>query len=433
MIVYNEAVIDRDQIVLDWNTYKVVKGKHSLWIPKVEHKIPWTFNGKIEAFQDWQKGRNAEAIRSLTFNDENPGFDQTTLESILNEYTIFQELAKVNMAPPIKEMFHIKNVISDFFPGTHYCDVRGVYGYVMADANTLEPGEWSFDRFIELFYDKMVWSDWTLDRTDRSKGKYGGALGDLKKANNVVNGYLIDIRRTIWDMMRWKDLDKNKVEEFKKMVEVESVEELKDMIARLSQFPHGQRKQNYQSYFLENEYVAGSRDTLSRMEIMQIPKEMDGLSVLDLGCNLGAVCCEAYRRGARKITGIDNEADYIECARALARHNGYSINYLVLDMMDITRTSGYLNSYYKDGPIDVIFALSLYKHVKGKLFELLDNLNFKVAIVESNNTGSTGSTGMETPHVQEMVKYMEQYNMKWKVIGKDITRSPRIIFKVTKE
>ena len=89
----------------------------------------------------------------------------------------------------------------------------------------------------------------------------------------MVNGYLIDCRRSVWDMMVWKDLDENKAEEFI-MVE-ENVEELKDMIARLSQFPPKQRKKQYQSYFLDGEYVAGSRDTLSRMDIMGIPEKMD--------------------------------------------------------------------------------------------------------------------------------------------------------------
>jgi len=424
MKIYNEAVIDGNQIVLDWNVYKLTKGKHSLWIPEIEYKIPWTFNGKIEAFKDWEKGRNAEYIRNFTFNDKNYSFDNKTIVSLLNEYTIFQELAKYDMAPPIKDIFYIKNVISDFFPGTYYCDVRGVYGYFMPNVKTLEKGKWDFDKFIELFYDKMIWSQWTLDRTDREKGKFGGALGDLKKANNVVNGYLIDIRRTIWDTMVLKNLDETKVKEF---VYMENVEELKEMIEKLSQFPHKQRKINYQSYFLNGEYIPGSRDTLSRMDVMKIPEDMSGLSVLDLGCNLGAICCESYRRGARKITGTDNEKDYIDCARALARHNGYSINYIVSDMMDTKTSSDYINSYYKE-PIDIIFALSLYKHVKGKLFELLNKLSWKVAYVESNNSPE----GIKTKHVMEMIEFMDQYNMKYEIIGKDTTRSPRIIFKVTK-
>lgn len=206
-----------------------------------------------------------------------------------------------------------------------------------------------------------------------------------------------------------------------------TVEELKEKISRLSQFPHGLRKQNYQSYFLNGKYIKGSRDTLKRMDVMKIPKDMTDKSILDLGCNLGSICCESYRRGAKKITGVDNEKDYIECARALALHNGYNINYMVMDMMDIRTSSLYLNDYYKE-PIDIIFALSLYKHVKGALFQLLDKLQWKVAYVESNNSPD----GLETLHVKEMIQYMDQYKMKWEVIGKDNTRSPRIIFKAKK-
>ena len=35
-----------------------------------------------------------------------------------------------------------------------------------------------------------------------------GAIGDLKKHDNNINGYLIDIRRTMWDTMCYKDMKK---------------------------------------------------------------------------------------------------------------------------------------------------------------------------------------------------------------------------------
>jgi len=34
-----------------------------------------------------------------------------------------------------------------------------------------------------------------------------GAIGDMKKSDNIINGYIIDIRRTMWDMMKMKNLN----------------------------------------------------------------------------------------------------------------------------------------------------------------------------------------------------------------------------------
>ena len=206
-----------------------------------------------------------------------------------------------------------------------------------------------------------------------------------------------------------------------------NTEELKDMIEKLSQFPHKQRKQNYQGYFIGSEYVPGSRDTLSRMKLMNIPENMERLSVLDIGCNLGSIAMECYRRGARKITGIDSEKDYIDCAKALAIHNGYSINFHVMNIMNIYESSKNISSHYK-GPIDIIFMLSIYKHVKESMFLLLDKIEWKTAYVESHNAPEL----LETQHVKEMLDHMHKRNWNVEHIGTDYTRSPRIIFKVTK-
>jgi len=207
--------------------------------------------------------------------------------------------------------------------------------------------------------------------------------------------------------------------------------ELKEKIAKLSQFPHKQRKENYQSYYLDGEEVGGSRNTLERMELMKIPENMENITVLDLGCNLGSICCESWKRGARLIMGLDYEKDYIECARDLARHNGYSINYMVKDLTKIEEISIYINSFFTSTkrPINTIFALSLYKHVKGALFDVLDRLSWHNCIIESNNAPD----GLETPHVKEIIQHIEKRNWKWEHIGTDSTRSPREILQVSKK
>jgi hypothetical protein len=209
------------------------------------------------------------------------------------------------------------------------------------------------------------------------------------------------------------------------------VERLKKKIVELTQFPHKERKENYQSYYIDGEEIGGARNTVERMGLMNIPENMEDMTILDIGCNLGSICCESWKRGARMIMGLDYEEDYIDCARDLARHNGYNINYMVKDMTKVDDISIYIKSFYESTqrPINIIFALSLYKHIKGKLFEVLDRLSWHACIIESNNAPK----GLETPHVKEIIKFIEDRDWKWEHIGTDITRSPREIFKVTKK
>ena len=187
---FDKAVIKGDEITILDQSYDIVKGKHSIWIPSMEAKLTWSYKGEITSLlkEEYKGDVSCWSIDSL--------------QSIMNEYTIMKELEKESFAPPIGDMIHIRHMISSDFGD----DEQGVYGYYMKDANKLSKGKYTFEKFVELFFDRITFSDWTLERTDREKGIYGGALGDLQKPDNVVNGYLIDVRRSLFDNMIWKDL-----------------------------------------------------------------------------------------------------------------------------------------------------------------------------------------------------------------------------------
>ena len=189
---FDEATIKGDEIIILGQSYDIVKGKHSIWIPSMEAKITWSYKGEITSLlKEEYKGK------ILSWNAEN-------LQSIMNERIIMKELSKVNFAPPIGDVLYIKHMISDIFGN----DKQGVYGYYMKDADKISRGKYSFKKFVELFFDKISLSDWTTRKTNVKKGIYGAALGDLQKNNNIVNGYIVDVRRTRWDMIEWKDLNK---------------------------------------------------------------------------------------------------------------------------------------------------------------------------------------------------------------------------------
>jgi SAM-dependent methyltransferase len=155
-------------------------------------------------------------------------------------------------------------------------------------------------------------------------------------------------------------------------------------VKSVGQFPPKQRKSNYQSYYLKGKYVTGSRDTLNRMSVMKIPDNVAGLTVIDLGSQLGSMCFELYRRGAVKIVGVDSDIEYVKIARRIARANGMPINFIQMDLKDTGTLSSFCKQYY-GGKIDVVLALSLYKHIGTKLFDAIGAIKWGECLVESNS------------------------------------------------
>lgn len=68
----------------------------------------------------------------------------------------------------------------------------------------------------------------------------------------------------------------------------------------------------YQSF----EGQSGASDSAQKLKCLGLPERLDGLSVLDLGCNEGFFCIDALKRGAARVTGIDANAEFIAKARA---------------------------------------------------------------------------------------------------------------------
>lgn len=414
LMMCNPVKIIRDKIVFNEKEYKICRGKHEVWVPDLEMKIVWTYNGKIESLKDWDKGRNKDKLLNGSFGRDYNGFDNDTIESIRQEYIIFEELASKNMSPPIYGMFHLRNVTHDVF-GYELNDPLGMYGFYMKDATKLEPGSFSIDKFIKEYVDTK--------KINISKH----ALNDLSKHDNVVNGYLVDVRRTLWDMMTILDPDLLNKRSFTRAVIDKNL--LRKRIRELTQFPHMRRRINYQTYYMNGKYEDGSRDTLYRYKVMKIPEDLSGKSVVDLGCNLGSMCVEAYRRGASKILGIDATDEYIDCARDLANVNCMNINYMKINLANTFEVAEYIKKFLNGKPVDILFALSLYKHIKGVFWDLLDKIDWKVCYIESNNVPK----GLASNQSLEIVAGMNEKDWYYEYLGQTTDRSPRCVWKVTKE
>jgi len=394
---YEYARINDDLgiIDVDGQIHSAEIGKHSIWIPTMEAKFPFQYNGHFVEYRDWELGQHAESIRNHTFGTEDT-YSYDSLLNIVEEYIIFDSLWRKGFAPKVNGFFYIKNLISDFPYGAFHCDPKGAYGFYFQNANTIEPTEFDVDKFKKEFIESgfLTCSD--------------AALSDilLEGRCNHINGYVVDIRRSVHDAVHLAGMDifRERLREYAvKLCFKDELTNIKRKVQELGQFPYKERSQPYQSYWLGDKYIKGSRDVRYRFDKMLLPENMRGTTILDLGCNIGSVCQESYRRGARKIVGMDSEKAYIDCARDIARYNGHQINFVVTDLaVDPEKLVDYVNTYFKE-PIGAVFALALYKHIGDNLWEILDNIRFKTLYVESSSCKDE-----TTPHVVEVDQQLKR-------------------------
>jgi hypothetical protein len=204
-----------------------------------------------------------------------------------------------------------------------------------------------------------------------------------------------------------------------------STTELKEKILRCSQFPHKERETNYQSYWLKGEgYVKGSRDTLYRYDRMGIESDLTGKSILDLGAQLGAMSIEAARRGASPIFSLEYEPDFVDCARDLIRHNGMQVTFLQQDLTDVKGTVNSIKAFFEKNTVDIVFALSLTKHIKVRtLFDILNGFKWHRCYIEGHNCNKD----LNTPHCQDIYNNLVK-RFKHKFMGFTEDRSVRPIW-----
>jgi tRNA (mo5U34)-methyltransferase len=92
-----------------------------------------------------------------------------------------------------------------------------------------------------------------------------------------------------------------------------------------------------------------------------IPDDLRGRSVLDIGCNGGFYSIEMKRRGAKRVLGIDSDADYVAQARFAADVNELDIEFRQLSVYDVE---------YIDEKFDVVLFLGVLYHLRYPLLAL---------------------------------------------------------------
>lgn len=152
---------------------------------------------------------------------------------------------------------------------------------------------------------------------------------------------------------------------------------VKDII-RDGTWPFRRRSQPYQTLDISDIEITGQRDIKHRLEVMNIPQDLSGKSVLDVGCSMGAFCIEAKRRGAEFVMGFDYQRETIEAARDLVRYLSIDIKYACLNVghpkiLEMVRRVSRREQF------DIVFFLSVARHIinpeaRRNMFNFIDNI-----------------------------------------------------------
>jgi len=92
-----------------------------------------------------------------------------------------------------------------------------------------------------------------------------------------------------------------------------------------------------------------------------IPKNLEGKSVLDIGCNAGFYAMEMKRRGAERVLGIDTADEYLEQAKFASAVKGLKIEFRKLSAYDV----GALGERF-----DLVIFMGVLYHLRHPLLAL---------------------------------------------------------------
>lgn len=285
--------------LVDTEETRLAIGSHSIWWPpepggRFGIKIPFQFGGQVVKYRY-------------------PHEASYSRETIAEEVALLKFLHEHRAAPAIGEWVFFEEVVSEHM-GALWSDPLGALGYEMEDVRVLsEPGVFT--------------PEW-LRSTGMVRGS-PGAWGDLlvPERGNVINGYVIDVRRSWFDHLRYLGL----VNPLPSFLE-EPLDRLCSDLLSGGQFPARQRAMPYQEVLLpDGQWHRGARETRHRAECLGFTPTA-GESVLDLGCCLGAFLQYAMVQGAGRCVGLDSDPRYLALARRLARACGMNICYREVDL-----------------------------------------------------------------------------------------------------
>jgi len=114
--------------------------------------------------------------------------------------------------------------------------------------------------------------------------------------------------------------------------------------------------------------IRGSRRLAERLPILQLDAlDWAGADVLDIGCNLGAICRYVARAGARRVVGLDVPDIAGQAHEVTTLLGEWGIEYAGLNLPHDARLVPFKGERY-----DVVFAMAVFNHMDGLKDWMLD-------------------------------------------------------------
>lgn len=102
-----------------------------------------------------------------------------------------------------------------------------------------------------------------------------------------------------------------------------------------------------------------------KLEMMRLPKDLSGKSVLDIGCNEGFFSFDAERRGANRVVAIDKSVEAKEKFHLIKELMNSKVEFLFSDLLELNPATL--------GKFEIVYFLSVFHHLRYP-FHVLDRV-----------------------------------------------------------
>lgn len=168
----------------------------------------------------------------------------------------------------------------------------------------------------------------------------------------------------------------------------------------------------------------GSRNMEYRYKFMGMPENLEGKTVLDIGCNMGMICMEAKRRGAERVVGIDYDKKIIETAKKFFKQNDCDVELYNFNVNDGLNS---LKEKIGNAKFDYVFALAIWGTVKKPiLWEMINYYCIDTCWMEGHNK----ERGKEEEIRKELESNLIFSSLDY--LGESIDRGTRPTFRMKK-
>lgn len=133
-----------------------------------------------------------------------------------------------------------------------------------------------------------------------------------------------------------------------------------------------------------------------------VPKDLRGMTVLDIGCNGGFYSIEMKRRGADRVVAVDTETMYLNQARFAAEMSGVEIDFRNLSVYDVAKLGE---------RFDLVIFMGVLYHLRHPLLALdliHDHVARDLMLFQSMQRGSADVEPLEPDYPIEETKIFDR-------------------------